>query len=95
MRRAGISPALLILKAACNTCFYSTVAYQFLNWQAAIVHRTGTQFVKDSFPGCTAPKPPLCKGRWAAERLLGGVANPSVSFADSSLYTREPFLCHR
>ena len=22
---------------------------------------------------CTAPKPPLCKGRWAADRRLGGV----------------------
>ena len=37
-----------------------------------------------------APEPPLCKGRWAAERRLGGVVtcrenNPSVSFADSSL----------
>ena len=30
------------------------------------------------FPGCIAPKPPLCKGRWAAERRLGGVDNPSV-----------------
>ena len=28
----------------------------------------------------TAPKPPLCKGRWAKSLiLLGGVANPSVS----------------
>ena len=39
-----------------------------------------------------APKPPLCKGRWAKSLiLLGGVVNPSVSFADSSLYTREPW----
>ena len=30
------------------------------------------------FPRCTVPKPPLCKGRWAAERRLGGVVNPSV-----------------
>ena len=61
----------------------------------ATVHRTGTRFVKDGFPICIAPKPPLCKGRWAAERWFGGVDNPSVSCADSSLYTREPFLCRR
>ena len=28
----------------------------------------------------------------AGESLLGGVVNPSVSFADSSLYTREPLV---
>ena len=39
--------------------------------------------------------PPLCKGRWAAKRRLGGVVNPSVSFADSSLYTREPWVLPR
>ena len=44
----------------------------------ATVRRTGTRFVKDGFPGCTAPKPPLCKGRWAAKKRLGGVVNPSV-----------------
>ena len=57
----------------------------------ATVQRTGTVFAKDGFPGCSAPKPPLCKGRWAGESLLGGVVNPSVSFAASSLYTRELF----
>ena len=44
-------------------------------------------------------KPPLCKGRWhGASREVGidrtncklEVSNPSVSYADSSLYTREP-----
>ena len=57
----------------------------------ATFHRTGTRFVKECFLCCTAPKSPLCKGRWAAERRLGGVVNPSVSFADSSLYTRGAF----
>ena len=61
----------------------------------ATLHQSGSCFVKECFLCCTAPKPPLCKGRWAAERRLGGVVNPSVSFADSSLYTREPFLCRR
>ena len=52
------------------------------------------------------PKPPLCKGRWhggaVTEGLYGssGVLrswknNPSVSFADSSLYTREPWALPR
>ena len=36
------------------------------------------------------------KGRWAKSSiLLGGVVNPSVSFADSSLYTREPWALPR
>ena len=45
-------------------------------------------------------KPPLCKGRcpagaeglWHCEgrSIFGQGHNPSVSFADSSLYTREP-----
>ena len=43
-----------------------------------VLERAGTGFVKDSIPGSTAPKPPLCKGRWAAERRLGGVVNTSV-----------------
>ena len=42
-------------------------------------------------------KPPLCKGRWhGAQRRDGGIVfsgdnNPSVSSADSPLYTREPY----
>ena len=27
----------------------------------------------------TAPKPPLCKGRWAADRRLGGIVNVKTS----------------
>ena len=51
------------------------------------------------------PKPPLCKGRWQKffdfcrrgclcklfyKKIVCKTVNPSVSFADSSLYTREP-----
>ena len=40
------------------------------------------------------PQPPLCKGRWLAPQVGGVVliqiCNPSVSNANSSLYTREP-----
>ena len=45
-------------------------------------------------------EPPLCKGRWHfRKKMTEGLSkkqnfsknNPSVSFADSSLYTREPF----
>ena len=49
-------------------------------------------------------KPPLCKGRcpagaeglWHCEgrSIFGQGHNPSVSFADSSLYTREPLVYH-
>ena len=50
--------------------------------------------------------PPLCKGRWQNFSFDGGIVggelyfsvsiiyyfyNPSVGFADSSLYTKEPF----
>ena len=42
-------------------------------------------------------EPPLCKGRWLAKQDGGIVKskilpknNPSVTFVDSSLYTREP-----
>ena len=54
-----------------------------------------------------AAKPPLCKGRWHGAVVPEGLSpcqsinpsgkalrrfgNPSVSFADSSLYTREPW----
>ena len=44
---------------------------------------------------CIAPKSPLCKGMWAGKSLLGGIVNPSVSFADSSLCTREPWVLPR
>ena len=44
-------------------------------------------------------EPPLCKGRWLAKQDGGIVKrkilpknNPSVTFGDSSLYTREPFF---
>ena len=53
---------------------------------------------------CSTPKPPLCKGGWHGEAVTGGLYvlsscshllpqfdNPSVSCADSSLYTREPW----
>ena len=54
----------------------------------------------------SALMPPLCKGRWLAARRDGGIVlffyftmlffcNPSVSFADSSLYTREPRVLPR
>ena len=44
----------------------------------------------------TYPEPPLCKGRWHGAAVTEGLSlvledNPSVSFADSSLYTREPW----
>ena len=45
-------------------------------------------------------EPPLCKGRWLAKQDGGIVKskilpknNPSVTFGDSSLYTREPLVC--
>ena len=53
--------------------------------------------------------PPLCKGRWLGSAVTEGLSftlsymllsalvmlsNPSVSFADSSLYSREPILIH-
>ena len=53
--------------------------------------------------------PPLCKGRWLGFAVTEGLlitlsymllselvllSNPSVSFADSSLYSREPILTH-
>ena len=53
-------------------------------------------------PPTATAKPPLCKGRWHGEAVTEGLErvwacwvvpeghNPSVSFADSSLYTREP-----
>ena len=53
----------------------------------------------DLFPHVTVNKPPLCKGRWHGVSRDGGIVrcksfcycyNPSVSSADSSLYTREP-----
>ena len=63
---------------------------------------------------CTAPKPPLCKGRWHGEAVTEGLCgkglririklrrkgkiyrnNPSVSCADSSLCTREPWALPR
>jgi len=28
---------------------------------------------------CNAPKPPLCKGRWAASRRFGGIAELKIS----------------
>ena len=44
-------------------------------------------------------EPPLCKGRWLAKQDGGIVKskilpknNPSVTFGDSSLYTREPLV---
>ena len=41
---------------------------------------------------CAAPKPPLCKGRWAKSSiLLGGVINPSVSCSDSALLHKGAF----
>ena len=39
----------------------------------ATVHRTGRGFVKDGFPGCTAPKAPLCKGGCHANSVTGGL----------------------
>ena len=45
-------------------------------------------------------KPPLCKGRWLAQRDGGIVKswiiaqnNPSAAFGVSSLYTMEPLVC--
>ena len=49
--------------------------------------------------GNSLPKPPLCKGRWLAEQD-GGIVNlqsknnPSVTYGDSSLCTREPYMHH-
>jgi len=76
-----------ICSYAANEC--CTRFFELLQEQSIEI---GCDLQKMLFPKCTEPKPPLCKGRWAGVSLLGGVVNPSVSFADSSLYTREPFL---
>ena len=51
---------------------------QFANWRQQQSTGLVQHLSRIVSPGCTAPKPPLCKGRWAAERRLGGVDNPSV-----------------
>ena len=51
---------------------------EFLMSGTRTVKSNGPGFVKDSFPGCTVPTPPLCKGRWAGVCLPRGVVNPSV-----------------
>ena len=56
----------------------------------ATVHRTGRGFVKDGFPGCTAPKAPLCKGGCHANSVTGGLFQQVDYHSSISLIDNPP-----
>ena len=64
----------------------------------ATVHRIGRGFVKDGFPGCTAPKATLCKGGCHANSVTGGLFqqvdyHSSISLIDNPSVKNQIDFC--
>jgi len=58
----------------------------------------GRGFVKDGFPGCTAPKAPLCKGGCHANSVTGGLFqqvdyHSSISLIDNPSVKNQIDFC--